>query len=248
MRFMTQLLIGFVFLSQMPTAYTEEFRAILEPRYRTTITAEVTSTIKKIVKRMGQTFEKNDILIQLDDRIYAAGFQKAMALFEKAKADRDAQEKLFADKVVSFSDFDAAKANYAAAKAELVLAEKAYEACTIRAPYDGTVQDLFAQEFERVEVGRKLMEILDDRILNAKLVVPSHLLAYFKMGDTILLWVPEANENYPAKITEVAPAIDPSSSLVKITAMIDNKDVDLKPGMIGILKTAVSPNVEQIRP
>lgn len=241
MRFTDQLILGIILLTNTTLSWSDEFRAILEPRYRTIITSEVVSVVKKIDKRMGQSFKKNDILLQLDNRIYSSNYQKAIALFEKAKADREAQERLFQDKVVSFADFDAAKANYAAAKAEVVLAEKAYEACTIRAPYDGAVQDLFVQEFERVEQGRKLMEILDDKTLHAKLVIPSNLLSHFKMGDTIHLWVAEANDDYPAKITEIAPAIDPSSSLVKITAMIDNKDVNLKPGMIGILKIDLPP-------
>ncbi|MDP1834407.1 MAG: efflux RND transporter periplasmic adaptor subunit [Chlamydiales bacterium] len=214
----------------------ESFRVVLEPRHRTALSAEIISTVTTIPKRMGEMFKKNEVLMTLDDQVYKSNHDKMIAVLERAKAELSAQKRLYADKAASLLELREAEAKLAAARADLTQATKELKACTLMAPYDGEVQDVHVQEYERVEPGKPLMDILDAQILVAKLLVPSRVGLSIKVGQKLKISIPEVQGTYTAVVTHVAPGIDPSSSLIKIDSEINNKDRSLRSGMIGALE------------
>ena len=171
--------------------------------------------------------------MSLDDTVYKFNQMKAAAKLSEAEAKRRAAEKLFADKVASLSELKEARAHYAEARSDLTLAQKQLDDCTLIAPYNGKVQDVFVERFERVEPGKKLMAILDDSVLLARFFAPSNQLANVKSGMEIEVRVQETREAYPGIVKKVAPGIDPASSLFKVEAEINNTNGELHPGMIG---------------
>jgi membrane fusion protein (multidrug efflux system) len=216
--------------------HCDTIRVVLEPRHRTALSAEVVSSVTSINKRMGETFKKNDVLMTLDDQVYKSNYAKALALIERAKAELRAQQRLYNDKAASLLELREAQAKLAVAEADFAQANKDLKACILTAPYDGEVQDVHVQEFERVEPGKPLMDILDDHILIAKILVPSRIGLTFRVGQELSVSIPEAKGNYSATVTHIAPGIDPSSSLIKIDSEIPNKDRTLRAGMIGTLE------------
>ncbi len=213
----------------------QHIRVILEARYHTELSAEITSKVIVIDKPMGQAFKKGDVLMQLDDTVYKFNQMKAAAKLSETEAKRRAAEKLYEDKVASLSELKEARAHYAEARSDLTMAQKQLNDCTLIAPYEGKVQDVLVELFERVEPGRKLMEILDDSVLLARFFAPSEQLANVKSGMAIDVRVQETNMVYPGIIKKVAPGIDPASSLFKVEAEINNKNGELRPGMIGAI-------------
>ncbi len=214
----------------------EEYRVVLEPKFHTTLSSEVTTTVEVISKRMGERFNKGDVLMRLSDAVYRSNRAKALAALERGKAELNAQQRLYKDKAASTLDLREAEAKEALAAADLALADKEFRACTLVAPYNGKVQDLKVQEYEHVQPGQALMEVLDDSVLIAKLLLPSTVALTLKLGETLTISLPEVNSSVSAVITHIAPGIDPASSLVKIDSEIKNDQDALRAGMIGILQ------------
>lgn len=212
---------------------SDQFRAVLEPQNQALLSSEVASTVTSIEKRMGETFQKGNLLMQLDDTIFKANVTRNQAAAEKAKADAYSLQQLYKDKAVSLSEVRQAEAELARAQAELVIAQKALEGCTITAPYDGKVIQLYVKEYERVEPGQRLVEILDDRILIAKLILPESLLPQLNIGDSIRMRIDETGEMVEAKVVRIGAVLDPVSSLFKVDAEIVNADGKLRAGMEG---------------
>ncbi|MCB1135058.1 MAG: hypothetical protein KDK78_02215, partial [Chlamydiia bacterium] len=65
----------------------EGFRVSFEPAQQTTLVAEISSPVRKVHKEFGDSFEKGDLLIELDDVIFQSSFAKYQAGLEKAKAE-----------------------------------------------------------------------------------------------------------------------------------------------------------------
>lgn len=214
----------------------EPFRVVLEPRHRSTLSSDVTTTVATINKHMGESFKKGDILMTLDDAVFKANYEKGLAVLERGKAELHAQQELYNDKAAALLDLREAQAKVAVGQAELALAEKEYKACTLTAPYLGKVQEVRVQEFEHVEPGKPLMDILDDNILVAKLLLPPEVGLKLTIGKTLNITIPDAGGTFPAVITRIAPGIDPVSSLVKIDSEINNEKGLLRAGMIGELQ------------
>lgn len=192
---------------------------------------------------MGDAFNKGDTLMTLDDEIFRFNLQKEQAILARAKAELNAQQQLYDDKAASLLEFREAQAKLKIAEADVARASKDLASCTLVGPYQGTVQDILVQEFEHVEPGKPLIDILDDHVLVAKLLVPSRIGINLKAGQILNIFIADARATFAAKITHIAPGIDAASNLLKVDSEITNDQKQLRPGMIGTIDLG-NPNPE----
>lgn len=211
----------------------EMYQVILDPLYRTLLSAQIQSPVEKIYKRMGDSFNKGDILIQLDDTVYKSNLNEAEKSLNKAQVELDGKEQLFHDNVASLFELKDAEAKLAKAKAELSIAKRDLNATTIKAPYDGKVVSVNIEEHELPQAGKDLMEVVYDKILLAKMLLPASMLKDIHLGQPFTIYINELNKRITAKILRIGAVIDPSSSTIKIEAEINNRDELIKPGMTG---------------
>ncbi len=209
------------------------YRVVLDPLYRTLLYAEVNRPVERIYFRMGDSFQKGDILIQLDSIVFQANRLKAEAMLEKARTEYAAKQQLFRDNVASLFELKEAQAAVADAEAELALANNNLDASMIKAPYDGKVVDLSIEEHELPKNGSELIEIVNDHILLARLLIPSNLLRQIHIGDPLVITIHETGERVIGYISRIGAVIDPSSSTIKIEAQIDNRSGQWRAGMTG---------------
>lgn len=218
---------------QLELVPEERFRVILEPRSRTTLSAEIESVVSVITLRLGEPFYEDDLLIQLDDTGFEATFMKAEALLERAKTELEIREELFADQVASELEVVEARAAKISAEADLILAREQLNATKLTAPYQGKVVNVLVEEHEMVRAGTPLIEIVDDTTLIAKMLIPSRYLDRIAFNAELRITLSEREEPVTAIIKRIGAVIDPASSMVKVEAEIDNSDNLLRAGMIG---------------
>ncbi|MEM1282546.1 MAG: efflux RND transporter periplasmic adaptor subunit [Chlamydiota bacterium] len=210
-----------------------EYQVIIDPKHRTILSAEVQSPVNEIYKKMGDSFKKGEVLIQLNDVVYQSNIKKAKAVLERAKVELEARKQLFQDNVASLFELKEAEANVAIAEAELAIATRDLESTKIEAPYDGKVVTLGIEEYELPQPGTELIEIVYDKLLTAKLLISTEKLKKLNIGQSFKIKIPEADKTITAKISRISSVIDPSSSTFKIEAEIDNRDQELWAGMKG---------------
>ena len=182
---------------------------------------------------MGDPFKKDDILIKLDDDIFKSNYEKAKGLIIKHQAALEAKKQLFQDRIASQFELREAEADLANSKAELTLARKNLKASVIKAPYDGKVVELSIEEHELSRSGKELIEIVDDHVLLARFLIPSSLLNQLYIGKPIYITMNNYDKEIVAKLFRIGSVIDPSSSLIKVEAKIDNDEGILRSGMTG---------------
>jgi RND family efflux transporter MFP subunit len=211
-----------------------KIRVVLDPNQRTVLSAEISSPIVKITKKMGESFEVNDLLIQLENTITEAYYEENIANLNRAEAQHETRKQLFLDGASSLIELKEAEADLAKARADLVLSKYNFEACTVTAPYKGKVIALAYDQFELTEKGKPLIEIIDDTTLIVKFIVKSDQLDKLYVGKSLDIIVLETNTVEKGTIIRVNAMIDPLSSTIKVEAEIDNSDAHLKAGMIGV--------------
>ena len=217
-----------------PAQPSEELRVILTPSHRTTLSSEVVvSTVQVVAKRMGDSFQQGDLLIQLDATVFKGLLLKATGLLKKAKINLTAKQELYQDNIASHFDIAAAQADLDAAQSDVISARHAVEQCTILAPYDGKVTNVYVEEHELVQQGKPLIEVINDTILIGRMLVPSYLFDKVSPDETLTISVRDANAIVTGKISRIDSAIDPASGMFKVDIEIDNRDRKLRSGMIG---------------
>lgn len=151
---------------------------------------------------------------------------------------------------------DMALADLAGSKARLRMAEESLrearlqlEKSDIRAPINGIVSARNAQVGERVDgsgSGKPLFEIVDNKILDLILSVPSTCLAKVRVDQTIHFTTDVfPGKTFSAQIKFINPRADKTTRAVSILAEVQNESGELKDGLYvrGKIETSHRHNV-----
>lgn len=220
-----------------PPVANEGYSLVMDPYHITTLSAELPAMIIKITKKIGDSIELGELLIEQDSRVYVATYEKAAAAIQKAQTVLDGQMQLYRDGLASLFDLKDAEASLATAMADLAIAKKALDSTKTFAPYNGKVLTLFAEEFELPRNSRndnrEMIQIIDDHILLGRVLLPSHLFGKVRLGQKVAVHVKETGTTVSGEITRIAAIIDPASSTIKVEMEIDNREGKLLSGMSG---------------
>jgi RND family efflux transporter MFP subunit len=215
-----------------PLGNTTEIRAQLTPRNFTTLSSEASARIDRIGTRVGQHFQKGDLLIAFDCVTQRAQVARARAVAIQAEKTAAINQRLASLKSIGQLELDVSRAEVEKAKADLAIADAAASKCNIDAPFGGVTVEQKAQEFQYATPGQPLLEILDDRSLEVELIAPSRWLAWLKPGYGFQVHIEETDKTYGAEITRVGGRVDPVSQTIKVFGEIRGP-ADLMAGMSG---------------
>ncbi|MDQ2079088.1 efflux RND transporter periplasmic adaptor subunit [Xanthobacteraceae bacterium Astr-EGSB] len=210
-----------------------EIRAQLTARQFTTLSSEIAARIDRIATRVGERFNKGDILVQFDCAIQRAALARARAALLQTEKTYAINARLSQLKSIGQLELEISAAEVQKAKAEVSGAEATASKCTIAAPFAGVTVDQKAREFQYAAPAQPLLEILDDQALEIELIAPSRWLGWLLPGTTFEVHMDETGRTYPARIERLGGRVDPVSQSVKIIGELTGNPQGLMPGMSG---------------
>jgi len=216
----------------------DEIPAVLIAPGSALLSARIETAVVRLCKEMGDVFAEGEPLVEFEDTLFRAERDRAQAILTSAEAKSKAREALYEDRAVSDIELAEARAEAAAARAAFAAAEKRLSFCTIRAPWAGRVVTMHVRAHEMVQPGQKILEIVDDRKLQAQFLLPASLLPSLRPGLAVRLRIRETGREAEGALAGISPVIDPSTSLVKVLADLPNPDGSLRAGMRGVLRPA----------
>jgi len=105
--------------------------------------------------------------------------------------------------------------------------------CSLNAPFSGRVAKTYVEPHEYVTQGKPLLEVVNTKQLEVKLIVPSRWLTWLVRGKRFSIHVDDLNRNYAARVTRLGARIDPVSQTVSLAGEIEGSPSELLPGMSG---------------
>ena len=181
----------------------------------------------------GETFRQGQVLARFNCDQYEASAARGRAEVEKRRGILSTQVSLKALNTYSRADFITAQNDVLVAQAELAVAQTTVANCAVKAPFSGRVANIAVHNFQFVQMGAPLMDILDDHDLEAELIVPSRWLVWLKPGLPLRVSISETQTTYDARITRLSGRVDAASQTIKVYARIDVAGPALLPGMSG---------------
>lgn len=220
-------------LSAPASAQAPEIRAQLSPVRSTVLSSELSGKIDELPLKEGERFKEGQRIVGFDCSLHRAQLAKASAQQTEARKILEVNRRL--DKLGSIStiEVEASQARFAAAEAEAQMSRIMVERCAIAAPFPGRVVEMKVKRYQFVAEGEPLMEILDDRELEAEMIVPSRWLSWLKAGTGFRLMVEETGREYAAEVTRIGARIDAVSQSVKLFARVSGEQGELLAGMSG---------------
>lgn len=238
------LLLAFLVLPAADMTYDSlPVKVVLFPFREAILSTQIDGVVVKYNFRGGERFKKSDVLLKLDDKKYNNDLQRMRSLMKEAELNanytrqkwednkRLFKEDLQSEIEVIKSELDAkvgaeryqtAQINYADALLQLAF-------CTIRAPFDGTVEKLLTREFETVRSGQPLISIIDDNQLLAVMNLPTVELPKIKIGIPVTFKVHENGRVVTGSVFEIAGRADHRSETIEIKVLIDNAEHHFPP-------------------
>jgi len=219
--------------SAAATVDNGRIRAQLMSQHDVMISSEVEGKIAQLPLKEGDAFKRGQLLVGFDCDLYAAQLRKAQAAADSAAKVYAVNEKLSA--LHSVGELDVARADAEAKEAD---AEGAYMSlmvsrCQVKAPFSGRVSKRVVSQYEYVQVGKPLLQIVDTEDLEVKLIVPSRWLRWLRVGTPLRVHIDDLDTDYAAGIVRVGARVDPVSQTVEVSARIKGHHAELLPGMSG---------------
>ncbi len=213
--------------------FGNRIRAQLTAFQQTTLSSEIAANISKLPLHEGESFKKDDLLVEFDCALLNAQLNKTEATAEVARQGLKVSKRLEALNSISTLEVDQATARVKETEAEREAMKVNVSKCALMAPYPGRIAKLQVDAYQYVTPGKPLMDILDTSRLEVRLIVPSVWLAWLRPGGRFTIQIEELGKNYTARVVRLGARIDPVSQSLPITGEIEGTHGELLPGMSG---------------
>ena len=127
--------------------------------------AETRGRVTAIGAERGDQVAAGEVLVRLDARDRNARLAEAKATVYQREIEYEAQKPLLEQGYITEGQLAAGAANLERARAELRRAELDLQYMTVRAPFDGAVQDRMVEVGDYLDVGDPVATFVDDRTL-----------------------------------------------------------------------------------
>lgn len=203
------------------------------------ISARVAGEVIEVFVEEGDWVEKGQTLARLDGDRLRIQMNQAKANLEKTTREYERNINLHERGLVSTASFDGTKFDLDALDASYRLGKLNYGYTFVRASISGVVSSRDIKVGQHVSVGDTTFRITDPSELMAYLQIPQNELAKFAVGYAASIYVDSMPDRiFAASIARISPTIDVRNGTFRATALIDNHEALLAPGMFGRFEIA----------
>jgi membrane fusion protein (multidrug efflux system) len=253
--------------STASTAVTSDRKSTgtLMPHSEIAVVSRASGVIVAMNVDVGARVKKGQVVFRVDDR--TAQLRLAQAQTQLAAAQQQLKSTqveynrtklLFDQKAASSQQWDqivaqvdAAKVGVAQAQNGVAVAAKAVDDATARAPLDGVVvsRPVALGDYVTDSPATQVLVLQDQATLDLKFRLPERALASIKTGDAITVSLPALAMSRKATISIVAPMVDARTRTIELTAVLENRDGALRPGLMadvaleGAARASITPEV-----
>lgn len=193
-------------------------RAALKQMEAKVLQSKSSMNLAKITSERWKTLSSRGVLSRQDSDEKQAGFEVQQAEVQAAEASVAAQNEALR-----------------AAEANLQRLEQMKSFSVLSAPFDGVVtwrNPDIGTLISPGSGGKELFRVADISIIRVFVYIPQSYVPYMTDGVPVTLRVDDIpGRTFPAKVSNIANALDPSTRMMLVVVKIPNPDKVLKPGM-----------------
>lgn len=175
----------------------------------------------------GANIKKGDVVAQMDPSDYRLDMEAKRATFITATQQMERAGRLIERNAISKQDYETITAQYENAKAAFENALSILEQTTLRAPFDGFVQQKYVENYQEVTSGQKIICLINPTALQMQATLPDRALSYITSDPEISVeFDAYKGKRFEAKITEYVQS-SPDGSGVPIYVEISDPAFNL---------------------
>ena len=240
------ILITTIGLEEKEFKHKIELRGSVESRKNVFISSEIPGKIESIRVREGQMIKKGMVLMQLDADIIRNRVAELRTAKELADIMYERQEKLWKQNIGTEIQYLEAKNRKESLERQLATANSELSRAIIKAPFDGSVDEIPAKEGEMAQPGTPLIRIVNPNDVYIKADVSERFIGKFKKGDNTDIYFPTQDRNITSTISSVSQVINNENRTFEIEILVPRVDFILKPNQVSVLRLTDYVNPEAL--
>jgi RND family efflux transporter MFP subunit len=198
-----------------------------------TIGAPMSGRLSQFPLQDGDRFKQGQVLARFACAEKESTLAHARAVLDSRKTVNDSKQRLRALGTSSEVEYKVAQSDEDQAAADVRAAQTLVGNCVVPAPFSGRVSAVYTHNFQYLQTGAPMLEVLSDKSLDLEMIVPSLWLAWLKPGAKFNVAIDETGKTYPATLERLSGKVDAVSRSIKVYGHIDNPPDTLLPGMSG---------------
>jgi membrane fusion protein (multidrug efflux system) len=196
------------------------------------IRPEVSGRVRELSFKDGDRVRKGQLLVQFDDQLQQAQLKQALAELGIARANHARNLELFGQNFISKRAVDESAANVEVAIAKSALAEATAARLKITAPFDGITGIRSANVGDYLKDGADIVNLEDIEAIFVDFRLPERFQTKVRKGQKANIELDALpGRKFMASVQVVDPLLDANGRSINVRACIDNRSLQLRPGM-----------------
>ncbi len=214
-----------------------ELQGNVETKQNLVLMPEYSGILSQIFVTEGQYVNKGQTLARIDDGGLSQQLAQMQIQADLAKTTFERQQRLWNQKIGSEIQFLQAKTNFEAQNKAIEQMRKNLAKTTIKAPFNGRVDDIITEKGAVVAPGQTpVLRIVSLNNMYIKASVPERYISSIKKNTDVTVEIPVLNQTTSATIRQAGNFINPASRTYDIEVAVSNKKGNIKPNLTARLK------------
>jgi membrane fusion protein (multidrug efflux system) len=210
----------------------------LRSRQSVMLRPEASGRVTRLNFRDGERVRRGQLLVQLDDQLPMAQVQQAQAELSIARANHKRNQELVGQGFISQRSVDESSANLQVADAKLALAQAQAARLKIVAPFDGITGIRSINVGDYLKDGADIVNLEDLEAIFVDFRLPERFQTKIQRGQQAVVETDALpGRRFGALVLAIDPLVDANGRSVGIRGCIDNRQLQLRPGMFARVTT-----------
>ena len=195
---------------------------------------EIPGQLLEVVVVEGQKEEKDQVLARIDDGGLVAQLAQAKSQLLLSETLFNRQERLWSQNIGSEIQFLQAKTQFESAQKAVDALGLQAEKAVVRAPFDGTVDQIFKEPGTIVApgMGSELFRVVNLNEVYVEVEVPETHITSIGEGSKVRVSLPAIGEEVEALVARLSKVINPSNRSFSVEIPVINKNGFIRPNLM----------------
>ncbi len=227
-----RVLVSAIALKTSAFEHAIDIQANIKTRQNLQLYPELGGKLEKIIVKEGQEVKKGTLLAVIDDAGFQEQIDQMQLQLDLAKTTFERTARLWEQKIGSEMMYLEAKTRYEAQKKQLDQMKKQLAKAKIYAPFDGIIDEIFANQGSNVAPGMSpILRIVNLKSMYVEADVPENYLTAITKGSKAVVEIPVLNLTLNTTIRQTGSYIQPSNRTFRIEAPLENATGQIKPNL-----------------
>ena len=198
--------------------------SVIEADRMVELTCRTTGRVQNLMVEEGDWVKKGDVLAELENDREKIQLRKAELTMHDKERILDRNREMLDAELISQQEFHDVESAWKLAEAERDLARIALEETRVRAAFAGQITERKIVVGQQVAISAPAFTLGDFEPLRVRVNLPEAVARKVSAGQRVLVSPEALDEAMEARVERVSPVVDPATSTVRLTLLLEDGD------------------------